>query len=92
MIKDQTSSFPKRRFKNQVVSWPPHGLAQYAVGVNHGGSYVTVTEQFLDRPDIIIGMQKMGVPLVAGWRKVWEVIRCQNGNRTGSIGIEQLTS
>ena len=80
MIKYQTSSFPKRRFKNQVVSWPPSRSCSVCSGVNHGGSYVTVTEQCLDRPDIIICLQKMGVPLVAGWRKVWEVIRCQNKN------------
>jgi hypothetical protein len=30
------------------------------VGVNHGGFYVLVTENFLNRPDIVAFLQKVG--------------------------------
>ena len=37
----------------------------YGVGIDHGGPDIRVSEQFLNRADIIIGLQEMGGKAVA---------------------------
>jgi len=35
------------------------------MGIDHGGLKISVTEQFLNRADIIAGLQKMGCEAVS---------------------------
>ncbi len=59
MIKDRTSSSSNEDLKIKRAFGLLHCLAWYTMGINHRGPYVTVAEHFLNRPDIIIGLQKM---------------------------------
>jgi len=42
------------------------GLAPDVVGIDHGGPYIAVPQQLLNRTDIIIGLQQMTGPASAG--------------------------
>ena len=44
----------------QWALWLLHGPARHAVRVDHRGPDVGMAEQFLDRADIVIGLQEMG--------------------------------
>ena len=70
------------------------GLALDGVGVDHGGSDISVAQKLLDGPDVVVGLQEVAgkaVPEGVGGNPLWDLrlSHCMS-NRLLHVGFMQM--